>query len=210
MWSKLYDVCCLSNSYNIVCRHNRRFNYRSQFQDLQKPHHHISHHAVAVWRRHYRPRIKSQKTSRLVEGVNPQPSEQLQSMTIKISASTEMATVAYISVCVASVLSERRIERSCRRWYKHLPVRRLLWMAMPTPKHVTSDDLLIEVPLRVMVWYWILASYCQVPSHINCILLVFSFRRFDVIHSCISSMHVVTYGWSINSMMQLWNDNKAV
>ena len=43
LWPQLYGVCyCVSNSCAIVFRHNRRFNYRPQFQDRQKPHHLIS------------------------------------------------------------------------------------------------------------------------------------------------------------------------
>ena len=61
--------CCLSNSYAIVFRHNRRFNCRSQFHDRQKPNPLISRRAVR--RRHYRPRFKSQKTARSVVGVEP-------------------------------------------------------------------------------------------------------------------------------------------
>ena len=39
MWQQLYDVYyCLSNSYAIVFRHNRRFYYRPQFQHRRKPH----------------------------------------------------------------------------------------------------------------------------------------------------------------------------
>ena len=70
MWPQLYDVCyCLSNSCAIVFRHNPRFDYRPQFQDRQKPHPLISRRAVR--RRHYRPRMKSQKTVRSVVGVEP-------------------------------------------------------------------------------------------------------------------------------------------
>ena len=70
MWTQLYGVCyCLSNSYAIVFRHSRLFNYRSQFQERQKPHPLISRRAVR--RRHYRPRIKSQKTARSAAGVEP-------------------------------------------------------------------------------------------------------------------------------------------
>ena len=58
----MYGVCyCLSNSYAIAFRHNRRFNYQPQFQDRQKPRSLISRRAVR--RRYYRPRIKSQKTT---------------------------------------------------------------------------------------------------------------------------------------------------
>ena len=45
--------------------------------------------------------------------------------------------------------------------------------------------------VRVMVLHWILASRCLVPSHINCVLSVFSLRWVDVIHWFISSVHVV-------------------
>ena len=70
MWSQLYGVCyCLSNSCAIVLRHNRRFDYRPQFQDRQKPHPLISRRAV--WWQHYRPIIKYQKTARSVVGVEP-------------------------------------------------------------------------------------------------------------------------------------------
>ena len=44
---------------------------------------------------HYRPRIKSQKTAGRQWESNPQPSEQLQPMTIKTSTSVETATTAY-------------------------------------------------------------------------------------------------------------------
>ena len=65
MWSQLYGVCyCLSNSCAIVFRHNQRFDYRPQSQDRQKLHPLISRRSVR--RRHYRLRIKSQKTARLV------------------------------------------------------------------------------------------------------------------------------------------------
>ena len=47
--------------------HNRCFNYQPQFQDRQKPYPLISRRVVR--RGHYRPRIKSQKTSRWDEGV---------------------------------------------------------------------------------------------------------------------------------------------
>ena len=70
MWSQLYGVCyCLSNSCAVVLRHNRRFDYRPQFQDRQKPHPLISRRAVR--RRHYRSRIKSQKTAQSAVGVVP-------------------------------------------------------------------------------------------------------------------------------------------
>ena len=48
--------------------HNRRFNYQPQFQDLQKPRPLNSRHAIQ--RRHYSPRIKSQKTTRSVNMLN--------------------------------------------------------------------------------------------------------------------------------------------
>ena len=60
---------CLSNSCAIVFRNNQRFDYQPQFQDQQKPHPLISRRAVR--RRHYRSRIKSQKTARSVVGVEP-------------------------------------------------------------------------------------------------------------------------------------------
>ena len=70
MWPQLYGVCyCLSNSCAIVFRHNRRFDYRPQFQDREKPHPFIPRHAVR--RPHYRPRIKSQKTARSAVGIEP-------------------------------------------------------------------------------------------------------------------------------------------
>ena len=97
MCPQLDGVCyCLSNSCAIVFRHYRRFDYQTQIQDRQKPHPVISRRAVR--RRHYRPRIKSQKTARsVVRELNPQPSEQLRPITIKTSASTETATAAYIN-----------------------------------------------------------------------------------------------------------------
>ena len=60
--------------------------------------------------------------------------------------------------------------------------------------------LLIVVPLSVIVWQWTLASCCRVPNQMNWVLSVFSFSRFDVIHSFISSMHDAT--WAINA----WQD----
>ena len=67
-------VCyCLSNSYAIVIRHSRRFNNHAaiQFRDRQKPHPLNSRRAVR--RRHYRPRMKSQKTTRSVNMLNHVP-----------------------------------------------------------------------------------------------------------------------------------------
>ena len=70
MWPQLYGVCyCLSNSYAIVFKHTRRFDYRPQFQDRQKPHPLILRRAVRI--RDYGPRIKSQKTARSAVGVEP-------------------------------------------------------------------------------------------------------------------------------------------
>ena len=71
IWPQMYGVCyCLSNSYAIVVRLNRRFNYWPQFQDRRSrtPLFHISRRAV---RRHYRSRITSQKTARSVVGIEP-------------------------------------------------------------------------------------------------------------------------------------------
>ena len=62
---------------------------------------------------------------------------------------------------------------------------------MTARKCVTSDDIWIEVPLRVMVWHEIMASCSLVPSDINCVLSVFSLRQFDVIYRFISSVHVI-------------------
>ena len=100
---------------------------------------------------------------------------------------------ALTTVFIASVLSERRIKHSCCRWKKHQPEKRLMWrknfssLSMTSTKHMTSNDIWIDIPLRVMVWQWIashstLASCCLAPRHINCIMSVFGFRQFDVIY----------------------------
>ena len=107
----IWCVCyCLSNSYAIVFRHNRRFSYRRKFQDRQKPHPLISRRAVRI--RHSRPRIKSRrKLSGRQWELNPKPSEQLRPKTIKTSVSTETATAIYQCVYV------------CTRAFMHVCVR---------------------------------------------------------------------------------------
>ena len=66
-----------------------------QFHDQQKPHPLISHRAVR--RRHYRPRIQSQKTAWSVVGVEPTTFRTAATADDKTSASTETATVAYMN-----------------------------------------------------------------------------------------------------------------
>ena len=65
-------VWCVPQFVYQLCHRiqtHRHFNYRSQFQYRQKPHPLISSRAVR--RRHYRPRIKYQKTARSTVGVEP-------------------------------------------------------------------------------------------------------------------------------------------
>ena len=88
-------MACLANKYAIVFKHYRCFNYRPQFHNQQSPHPVINSRRT-VRRRHYQPRIKSQRNlaCRLWES-NPQPSEQLRPMTIKTSAFANSAIVVY-------------------------------------------------------------------------------------------------------------------
>ena len=93
----VWCVCyCLSNSYAIVFRHKRRFNYQPQFQNRQKPQPLISRRAVR--RRHYRPIIKYQRNCPV--GVKPTTlrivaTDNDKNQRLYRSASTETATAAY-------------------------------------------------------------------------------------------------------------------
>ena len=84
MWPQLYGVCyCLSNSCAIVFRHNRRFDYRPQFQDRQKPHplFHVAQYGDDIIGRE----LNLKKPLGRQWESNPQLSEQLRSITIKIA-----------------------------------------------------------------------------------------------------------------------------
>ena len=94
MLSQMYGVSyCLFNSYAIVFRHNRRFNYRPQFQDRQKPHPLISRRAVR--RRHCREIIKSLKTVWSAVEVEATTFRTAATDDYKDCTSNETATAAY-------------------------------------------------------------------------------------------------------------------
>ena len=64
-----------------------------------------------------------------------------------------------------------------------------------TPRQTNCVQNSISTPWRVGVWYRICAfvTCCLLPNHMDCVLFVFSFSRFDI-HLSSSSMHAVIRG----------------
>ena len=117
MWPQLYGVCyCLSNRYAIFFKHNRRFDYQPQFQDRQKPHplFHVAQYGDDIIGRE----LNLRKLPGRQWESNPQPSEQLQPITIKTSASTETVTAAYMHVVNVTecLLVIRNVYTGCCYW----------------------------------------------------------------------------------------------
>ena len=158
MWSQLYGVCyCLSNSCAVVFKHNRRFNYRPQFQDRQKPLFHLAQYGDDIIGREFNLR---KLPGRQWESC-PQPYEQLRLITIKTNASTESATAAYIARPATKKLARHYgklkwrhmqfhdneiLSRSCPHRYWHSgaymgddsPWRKFRWTRSSSTRHLLA------------------------------------------------------------------------